>query len=276
MNSTRRLWRWTAASALLSTLLLLFGFGWAVRDVVRPQPGTIAVPGEEPGREWMDGAKIQIVALGDSLTKGAGDVTGEGYVGKVKKSLEDAAGKPVYVWNYAVNGLTTDELLAMVQDQGSEIPASVARADIVLLTIGGNDLFRIGLGNAQTATGADDLEIDMDNVRRRMPEALAKLEQIFTVLSELNDRAEIVYVGLYHPLLDYDPEREGSLVINDWNSEAFRRANRFGNITVVPVFDLFQRRLPDYLYTDHFHPNADGYARIAERVLQVLNGSGPG
>ncbi|MDF2815083.1 MAG: hypothetical protein K0Q81_1283, partial [Paenibacillus sp.] len=26
----------------------------------------------------------------------------------------------------------------------------------------------------------------------------------------------------------------------------------------------------DYMYTDHFHPNQQGYERIAERIVQAI------
>ena len=34
------------------------------------------------------------------------------------------------------------------------------------------------------------------------------------------------------------------------------------------AFNILQENT--YLYTDHFHPNEAGYARIAERIMQAL------
>jgi lysophospholipase L1-like esterase len=105
----------------------------------------------------------------------------------------------------------------------------------------------------------------------RLPEALKRLEQILDRIAKLNSTATIIYVGLYHPFLDMDPMREGSLVIQKWNVAAFEIAHRYPNIIVVPTSDLFELNLNKYLYTDHFHPNQDGYERIAERIAQVVN-----
>jgi lysophospholipase L1-like esterase len=37
----------------------------------------------------------------------------------------------------------------------------------------------------------------------------------------------------------------------------------------VPTFDLFQGRA-DRLSADRYHPNAEAYGEIAERMLQVV------
>ncbi|MDR4410598.1 lipase, partial [Bacillus anthracis] len=33
-------------------------------------------------------------------------------------------------------------------------------------------------------------------------------------------------------------------------------------------FDLFQTRGKDLLYSDHFHPNEEGYTYMADRLVQ--------
>ncbi|WP_058304518.1 GDSL-type esterase/lipase family protein [Gorillibacterium timonense] len=280
MLSTKALWRIAGTAALAATLLLIAGFGYAVRTVVFPgqasSPSTAPVPSETPVSSAASGdldaaSHINILAVGDSLTRGLGDTSGKGgYVDRVKDGLKTELGKDVYVWNLAVSGAKTADLLEQLQGKSDAIPDAAKKANVILLTIGGNDLFQMGITDPEAAANAGKLTVDYDSVQKNLPDALKRLEAGLTRLSELNPNAKIVYVMFYHPFLDYDKERIGALLVQQWYAKAFETANRLGNVTVVPTFDLFDQTPQKYLYTDHFHPNAEGYERIAERVLQTL------
>lgn len=294
MKSTRMLWKVAGIAGLLATLLFVFGFGYAVKDILYPSAdgGFNGIQTPEQQDNLLSQDKINILALGDSLTKGTGDQSGEGYVGKVKKGLETMYEKPVFVWNYAVNGQIAEQLLTQLQAADSQLPGFVKQANVILLTIGGNDLNRAAniiasssspVPNASAApspsatpkapsgpASPETIQIDFDSLRKQLPAAADKLASILAKLAELNPKARIVYVGLYHPYLDYDPDRNGSPVILEWNAKAFVSANKFANVSVVPTYDLFEREQTRYLSADHFHPNSLGYKRMADRVLQVL------
>ncbi|MGO4274197.1 lipase, partial [Paenibacillus sp. TAF58] len=77
--------------------------------------------------------------------------------------------------------------------------------------------------------------------------------------------------GLYHPFLELDPKKEGSLIVQRWNNSVFEMMNRYPHMAIVPTYDLFEQNLIKYLSSaDHFHPNGDGYERIADRIVQIL------
>lgn len=272
MKHTRLLWILAGTAALVSTVIFLIGFIYGVQTVVNPK-GVEPKPGAtEPPSANVPAAqdKLQILALGDSLTKGVGDETGEGYVGKVKRALEKDAKKPVFVWNFAVNGALTTQLLSDLEAKSSA--DQVGRANIILLTIGGNDLNHLAEGSvsAQNVPNVESLELNYDEVNQRMPEALDRLERIIAKLSGLNPAARIVYVGLYNPYSDLDPKGQGAALIAKWNYSAALIGNKYPNVTVVPTYDLFQTHQEEWLYSDHFHPNAIGYDKIAGRVVQLL------
>ena len=62
-----------------------------------------------------------------------------------------------------------------------------------------------------------------------------------------------------------------SSIVRDWNFQSAETAASFENIVYVPTFDLFQLQVENYLYTDQFHPNTEGYMLIAERVASLIN-----
>jgi lysophospholipase L1-like esterase len=91
-----------------------------------------------------------IVALGDSDTTGSGDPTGVGWVGYYARSLEQKLEVSVEVDNLAVDGKTSDDLLADLQSDETT-RQDVANAEIVLIGIGGADL-NAGDANLQAGT----------------------------------------------------------------------------------------------------------------------------
>lgn len=282
MGNTKWLWRVTGLLGLLATVVLTAGMLYGVNTILNPKGEELpeAAAGQtaaEPTPVPMNHPdKIQILALGDSLTKGYGDDKAEGYVGRVKKQLEDQADKPVYVWNFAVNGAKTADLLAEINKPTSK--DYIQQADIILFTIGGNDLNQVatsaGATPSQRAGGASELPAEItfnfESLAKQLPESVKRLEQIAEKLAVLNPKARIIYLGLYHPFMEFDPTREGAAWIGRWNNAVFEAATRHPNITVVPTYDIFQTQWLDLLHTDHFHPNGAGYDEMAARVMQVL------
>lgn len=278
MKSSKTLWGVAGIAAMLATLLFIGGFAYAVRTAVFPPPpgsGGLALPSPSSpaGDDLLTAKDIRILAVGDSLTRGIGDSAGKGYVERVREGLAAAMNKETYVWNLAISGSKTADLLEQVEHGDGRMLDYAKQANVILLTIGGNDLFQLGVSSGSNTDSPADptaLKLDFATVTKEMPTAIERLDKILSELSAANPKARIVYVMFYHPFLDYDTERAGSLYVQEWESKAFAIANRLGNVTVVPTYDLFQQVPVKYLYTDHFHPNPDGYARIAERVLQVL------
>jgi lysophospholipase L1-like esterase len=271
LKTSRILWVTIGVTASLSTLLFIGGFLYASNQILFPQATSgemiISKPAEQKDKLIEGKDKLQIVALGDSLTAGTGDATGKGYVGQFRDKLEQQTGKPVFVLNnLAIPGYTTKEVLT---DLGlKKTKDALAEANIILLTIGGNDIFQ---GGAGIFNGTDLQEFNAKAAEDRMGPALTNVNAILTQLNQANPHAVIFYIGLYHPFSDLDPKREGDLVVQKWNSSVFSMTNRYPNMVLVPTYDLFERNLLKYLSTDHFHPNQDGYERIAERIAQILN-----
>ncbi|ASA26389.1 GDSL-type esterase/lipase family protein [Paenibacillus donghaensis] len=305
MKDSKWLWRWVSLISITATAILLAGFVYAVQDIVNPV-GTVTpttLPQETSATQEAGTGKLNLVALGDSLAKGTGDNSGQGFVRRTVAGLSDAGVSSELLINMGINGQTAAGLQSRLDDEGMQY--AIRQADVVLLSIGGNDLFRgaqqmqsgaaadtpapgtqpavgaepaegegatKGTGNAAQAPASGGVpEISPESVLAALPEASAKLGTILERISEINPQAQIYYMGLYNPFGDISELLEpGNQAVTAWNNAAMDIINRHGNMTLVPTFDLFNRHLDKYLSTDHFHPNGEGYQRMADRVVQAL------
>lgn len=203
--------------------------------------------------------EIYVVALGDSLTRGTGDENGKGYVGYTVEQLRKITKKEVRVNNLAIKGLVSNQLLKQLEQL--EIQRQIKQADIILMTIGGNDLFQGGQALTMKS---------LEQVKPVKEKFLHNLEMIFQTIRGLNKDAYIFYIGLYNPFNDLSDKEISSAIVRDWNFSSFEVAAKFPFVVAVPTYDLFELQVNDFLYVDKFHPNSKGYERIGERVASLL------
>lgn len=268
------LWLAIGLTSFSAMLLLLYGFGYAAFTLLHPSAAirhysaaAPAAPEPQPVYALAAVNELKITAVGDSLTKGTGDPSGEGYVKQVVKRLHDKTDKPVkLINNLGIAGERTGELAARLKTSGYR--HAIQQADIVLLTMGGNDLFAAARTGAK---GKTDLAAMQKQLKKQLPEGLKQLEAVLTSIHEMNPKAQIVYIGLYNPFYDLDSMRKGSLQVAEWNAGAYEIIQRYEHMQMIPIFDLFEERIGSYLSSDHFHPNHEGYGRIAERVVESIN-----
>ncbi|EHB64490.1 MULTISPECIES: GDSL-type esterase/lipase family protein [Paenibacillus] len=297
MRTSSWIWRITACASALATIVLVIGFIYAWNDINYPQgeplaagsdsgsespsaPG--AVPGNGSGADQEEQAgkdedtttaqplpdHLNVTAIGDSLAKGTGDNTGSGFVRRSIDQLNGDGRSAKLLANLAINGMTTEALLPKLDDKG--IRYALQRANVIMLSIGGNDLFQ-NSGLLSEETDPDALEIDPVKLMALLPEASERLQSILQKLRAINPDARIIYVGLYHPFADLkELQIPGNIVVSTWNHSVMEIVNQDPNMTLVPTFDLFQHKLDAYLSSDHFHPNGAGYQAIADRIVQGL------
>jgi lysophospholipase L1-like esterase len=165
--------------------------------------------------------------------------------------------------NLAVAGAESSDLRRLVES--ANVRSLAESADVILFSIGGNDLSH-SLSGAGAGAPAQALSSVGDS-RARFAD---NLRAILRTLRAANPSAPIRLLGLYQPFGGEARElRVGESLVLSWNSVLAETALGYSNVTAVPVFDLFQGR-PDRLATDRFHPNRDGYRAIADRVVQTL------
>ncbi len=163
-----------------------------------------------------------LLVLGDSIS------TGYSKDGTLIASYADIVNSyyGTEMTNLAVDGATTTDLLSQLNDAG--VQQMVSSADIILVTVGGNDIMQPVLNNefldatqydsmqalinAFSAASANDLLFTLkfqrylDNV---LPDAItagsANIVQIADQLRSLNGNAEIIFQTIYNPMdLDAD------------------------------------------------------------------------
>lgn len=263
-RTASRFWLWTfpLVTGTAAALVLAAGFVLALRGAVGMPLGEPAPPPVQPKPQPARNGERRILVLGDSLARGTGDETGNGFALDVLQGWRKRG--PAELTNLGVGGSESPEVRALAESP--TVRARAAEADLILLSVGGNDLSHAASAfGDRSATGLADA---VGDARGRYVE---NLRSILRTLREANPDAPILVVGLYDPFSgDAGPGKLGSSVILQWNNLAAETALGFPGVTVIPTFDIFQGRL-DRLAADKYHPNREGYRMIAERMLQVAS-----
>ncbi|MGE6681725.1 SGNH/GDSL hydrolase family protein [Bacillus thuringiensis] len=242
---------------IASFCLFAYGFVSGVNDVLNPKASNLIKKNDVVAKEKKKTGTLQIVSLGDSLTRGVGDKEGIGYVGRMKEDLQKDYKQKIALTNLAVSGAKMPDLLKQIESSGAQY--SIKQADVIVLTIGGNDLFP-----GWESLGKIDLETYRPDTETFQNEAKKIIEEI----RKLNTDSPIFWLGLYNPFEDVEDLKGSSNIVVDWNASLEKLALNDKNVYITPTFDLFQNRGKDLLYSDHFHPNEVGYTYMAERLVQ--------
>lgn len=250
-----------AAVSGLACLLWLVGLGWSLYEYLRvpANPPAIASKSVETGSKTKKDDRFNIIAIGDSLTRGTGDSTGKGYVGNVKDSLEEKTDRKIYLSNLGIKGQRSNQLLQQVNQP--EVQRQLKDADVIMMTIGGNDLFQSG----QTL-----VDLNLNNVKTLQNQYLKNVNSILSTMRAVNKDATIFFIGLYNPFIKMDNASQTSSIVREWNFKSAELSAKYPKTVFVPTFDIFELKVDDYLYSDHFHPNAEGYKLVADRVASLI------
>jgi lysophospholipase L1-like esterase len=245
-------WYLPVGVAIVATCIFAYGF-----QLVFQQPGTVVVASSSVQPRPRVNGKLRIVVLGDSVARGTGDETGEGISGAVEKELDRRRIAHEESVNLAVNGAKTGDLLRQLESPS--IRRFVAEADIVVLSIGGNDLF--GGAEMRRSDAPPNPVAAMDRVE-------GSVAQVVATVRSLNPRGRIFFVGLYNPFVG---SQFGALVnpaVAEWSARLTRRFASDPDLTVVQTADLFSHE--DRLSPDRFHPGTEAYGIIGRRIGEAI------
>lgn len=204
----------------------------------------------------------RVVAIGDSLTQGVGDETNQGgYVGILERTINEN-NEIAKFENYGKRGNRSNQLLERLNER--EIRSSIKRADIVLVTIGANDIMQVAKENI--------MNLKLNDFIEQRGHYEQNLRKIVNIIRNLNGNAEIYLVGFYNPFEKYFQDiDELNTIAETYNSTTESIAEMNDHVTFVPTSDLFRDTDTSLFSEDNFHPNYQGYRKIAERVLEYIS-----
>jgi lysophospholipase L1-like esterase len=206
----------------------------------------------------------KIVAIGDSVTEGVGDETKNGgYVGILNHTFEDN-NLNITVENFGKKGNRSDQLLKRLEKE--EIASAIKEADMVLITIGANDIMNVLKSNF--------MNVSMEPFQKERVTYIERLKAIFNKINDLNPDTQIYLLGFYNPFERHFGEiKELGIIIDSWNDAGKSLAEEYDNVRYIPTKDIFSNSNVDLLAEDEFHPNSSGYKLMAQRVLEYLKKS---
>ena len=245
-------WYIPAGAALIAAAVFAHGF----YSFARGQTGTaVDIAPSRRAAAAPPAGTIAPIILGDSLARGTGDETGLGIGGRLVDDLRQRKFTTSNIVNLAVNGARTGDLLQELQ--GHNVRVLLAESNVIIVSIGGNDLWGDNFRNAPPRDPEKILDTVLDQIGRAVAE-----------IRDANPRARIFVIGLYNPFVSTPMGGMLTPLVNEWNAKLIERFARDSNLVIVQTADLFRWR--DRLSADRFHPGDEGYALIARRIADAF------
>ena len=262
----------------------LVSFGLLTFSIPKAPARLIDLAGKTPNT--INKERIQLVAIGDSLTKGVGDETNRGgYVPLVANQLQESFELlSIETKNYGVSGNRTNQVLKRIKNE-EEIQKNLATADIITLSVGGNDLMKVIQNNIFGLT--------VKTFEKPGKTYQKNLSEVITEIRAFNQTAPIYLLGIYNPFYIYFPEvSEMQSVVDEWNQKSEEVTKDFPLVYFVPINDLLYEGILDtddsielaieadslndlrnnaLFEGDKFHPNYNGYQIIAKEFYQKMS-----
>ncbi len=213
--------------------------------------------------------KLNYLVLGDSIAKGTGVLnSSEACYGRI---VADTNGYN-YV-NRGVDGYDTSDLKKALNEKESYIN-DVAEADIISISIGGNDFINRNVFNILfLAVGM--MFGNTANCERIVDNAYVNFCEIIARIKEINPDATILMQTLYapsYPVIGFAVDK-GVVMLNS-RYEQYLEENP-GAFTFVDIHETFEHEVLN-IALDGIHPNARGNVLIAREILKTLYDLGLG
>ncbi|HEL9599083.1 TPA: SGNH/GDSL hydrolase family protein [Streptococcus suis] len=223
--------------------------------------------------------EFSYVALGDSLTEGVGDTTGQGgFVPLLAQSMTNDYGYEVDYQNFGISGNTSNQILKRMKEK-QELKTALQEANLLTITVGGNDLRKVIIKNIAN--------LKLSTFDKPAKEYGKRLESIIQVARKDNPTLPIYVIGIYNPFFLSLPElTEMQVIVDKWNTTTEETVAKYENVYFVGINDLLYRGLEgeagisqlnqsqsnNLLFEeDQFHPNNTGYEIIKKAVLEKMN-----
>ncbi|OJF94642.1 GDSL-type esterase/lipase family protein [Alkalibacterium sp. 20] len=211
-----------------------------------------------PEEDLIPADPSDILILGDSIGFGFGDEENLGIGERYLNLMTDEDADEKTLTNISVPGYDSNQLAALIES--GEHNSSIKSAQLIIISIGGNDLNRLEYEDNLTLTLA--FEEALNTYKENLDFTVREIRSI-------NPDAQLALIGLYNPYSQ--EELQNTRLVLKWNYETRLIVASDINFAYIPTYELFQYHLNDYLSLDEFHPNSAGYQIIAEALYRILN-----
>jgi lysophospholipase L1-like esterase len=229
--------------------------------------------------EALASGPINIITIGDDLTRGDGDDLGRGYPGRLLELVSQIRPGSTVI-NFGQTGWTSNDLIHGDGDFSGQLEravgeaqsaASQRRASVVLVWIGGNDLWELYSGEepvtlSDETSNAERFAGNMDTILFGLRDAGA--EVIVAKLDDQSKRPARTRSDTY-PSITAVELQNMSRQVNRYNEIIAGKAGEYNALTV----DFYGMKLfteNATLSGDGMHPNPAGYELIAQAWYKAL------
>jgi lysophospholipase L1-like esterase len=279
------------SGALLSAVLLVLACGSSSRTptgppasastmATSPTPVADAPASLTPGPvATLPAGTLTIATLGDSLTEGQGDDSGQGggYPARLK-ALIDPLRAGTTIVNVGHSGWSSADLVNGANGEESELArALAAQPNVALVWIGSNDLwylYEFGPESMTDTAERDDLtafEANVDTILGQLTShgivaciALLDDESKRPVVANPPNPAELTFPATTAADLELMSRHVAA-----YNDILARKAAQYG-ATTVDFYHTTIFTTPATLYSDGNHPNEAGYDQVARIWFAAL------
>lgn len=241
---------------------------------------TQAKPLDTSGTHVAD-HQLVLTAVGDSLTHGVGDTTNQGgYVPLIAQDIEVETNMKVTTSNFGVTGDTSTQIMKRVKND-QQLIKQLKRADVITMTVGGNDLMHVLQSNL--------LDIKTKDVTKGINKFQKHLRQLVAAVRKDNPKAPLYIFGIYNPFYVYFPNvTKMQTSVHDWNDSTKKTIGKMDNTYYVDIDSVLTKgdgsssasatnaakAVNRLIYgKDHFHPNNAGYVRMTKQLWDVMEES---
>lgn len=247
-----------------------------------------------PVRAWEE--IVTCTVLGDSIAKGyssdkANEIKCYGRI--ITEQIAEENEIYFDYQNYAKNGLDTQGLNEKVLSRDT-VKRNLNKSDIILLTMGSNDLLNEFKRESQEILNSDTKFRSAPQAMNELQEAVKKnplivlkiidalsswdygsfeaqwAEAMETITQQKKDNAQIIVTNIYNPI--YNMQLPGTMnkvvedIIQNMNSIIEKRAEEFD----YKVVDLFNSNIVAFVQGDGLHPSQEGQQLIATMVYDKI------
>nr|WP_248278355.1 GDSL-type esterase/lipase family protein [Bacillus sp. DNRA2] len=209
----------------------------------------------------LDQDEIYHLALGDSVIRGYGVNENENFVSRFSHQLSILTGKKVHFSNAGINGSTSNELMSIIKD--GQLDAEIAKANIITINIGGNDILK----------GAKNLNYTkaLEGFNQIQSTFTENLSLVSSRIKQINPNATVLFLELYNPMNPNDSLYSiADRLLPKWNINIYEVAKEHPGSLVIETTEVINGKNLQNLSDDGIHPNSNGHAAISELMINQL------